>query len=123
MRRRLPAYACEIAAARKSGLAPASGEVIVSLDVWTWGKPQGGLARCLVPADRDIAEIDLTFLAGLDVLLAWSPAVTAAARLQALCQALLGIRPRRLLLLNMAADASPRIRWLKAAADGEGLKL
>lgn len=119
MTQRLPAYAREIAVARKAGMVPASGEVIVALDVWRWGKqPGGAIARCLVPEDRNIEELDFWFLAGLDVLVAWSSAVSAGNRVMALAKALLAIEPGRLLLLDMAAESSRACQWIKSSDRG-----
>lgn len=115
---RLPAYAREIATARSAGMAPASGEVIVALDVWRWGKPRGSLARCLVPEDRKVEETDFWFLAGLDVLVVWSSAVSASGRIMALAKALLAVEPQRLLLLDMAAQHGQAWQWIKSVGRG-----
>jgi hypothetical protein len=116
---RLPAYAREIADARKAGMVPASGEVIVALDLWRLGKqPGGSLARCLVPEDRKIEELDFWFLAGLDVLVAWSSAVTAGSRVMALAKALLAIDPRRLLLIDVVAEPGRACQWIKSVERG-----
>lgn len=108
---RLPAYAKEIADARKAGMVPASSEIIVCLDVWLWAKPRGMLTRCLVPKDRKIEETDFWFLAGLDVLVMWSSAVSDTERIRALTKALLAIEPRRLLLFDMATATDPDLAW------------
>lgn len=115
---RLPAYAKELAAARKAGHVPARGEVIVALDGWEWGKSQGSFARCLIAPDRKIEEVDFRFLAGLDVLVAWSSRVTDGARLMAIARALLAIEPRRLLLLDMKPDARRSVQWVKSVSHG-----
>ncbi|MBC9071830.1 hypothetical protein IAI53_07600 [Thauera sp. CAU 1555] len=92
---------------------------MLALDVWAWGKqPGGGRARCLVPEDREIEEIDFWFLAGIDVLVAWSSAVTAGSRLMALVKALLAVEPQRLLLLDMAAEPCPAWQWIKSVERG-----
>lgn len=119
----IPAYSKELAAARRAGKVPARYEVIVALDVWAWGKPQGAMARCLVGPDRVIDEIDFGFLAGLDVLVAWSSAVTAGSRMMELARALLAIQPRRLLLLDMNPDTAHPVQWLKSVSHGVEIQL
>lgn len=117
MAKRVPAFARELAEARKNGMVPSRGEVIVALDVWAWGKPQhSALARCCVPPDVAPADLDLLFLAGLDVLVAWSSKVTDGERVMELARALLAIRPGRLLLLDMVQPT--RLQWIKSTVNG-----
>ena len=70
MSRRLPAYAAELAAARRRGLVPRHlgyGHVCVVLN-WD-NRSTAGLYRVVIQPDVQPAALDLTFLAGLHVLL------------------------------------------------------
>lgn len=70
IRRRLPAFAAELAAARRRGLVPRRlgfGHVAVVLS-WS-NRATAGLHRIVFPPDVHPAALDLTFLAGLHVLL------------------------------------------------------
>lgn len=69
-RHRLPAYAAELAAARRRGLVPRQlgyGHVAIVLN-WD-NRSTAGLYRIVIPPDVQPAALDLTFLAGLHVLL------------------------------------------------------
>jgi hypothetical protein len=69
-RRRLPAYAAELVAARRRGLVPRRlgfGHVCVVLD-WE-NHATAGLHRLVLPPKTDLQDLDLGCLAGLDVLL------------------------------------------------------
>ena len=69
-RRRLPAFAAELAAARRRGLVPRRlgfGHVAVVLN-WD-NRATAGLYLIVFPPDVHPAALDLTFLAGLHILL------------------------------------------------------
>ena len=70
--KRPPAYAKELADARRRGLRPREfglGHVAVVLD-WD-NRASGGLHRLVFPRDVDVRELDLSCLAGLRVLLTY----------------------------------------------------
>ncbi len=80
MTRRLPAYAAELAAARRRGLVPRRlgfGHVAVVL-AWE-NRGTAGLHRTVFPPDTPLAEFDLTCFAGLNVLLTHREAESARA--------------------------------------------
>jgi hypothetical protein len=78
--RRLPAYAAELAAARRRGLVPRQlgfGHVAV---VVAWeNRATAGLHRIVFPPDTPIAELDLTCFAGLNVFMTHHEADSARA--------------------------------------------
>jgi hypothetical protein len=79
-RRRLPAYAAELAKARRQGMAPRRlgfGHVAVVLG-WE-NRATAGLHRTVFPPDTPIAELDLACFAGLNVFMTHSEAESARA--------------------------------------------
>lgn len=79
-RRRLPAYAAELAKARRQGMAPRRlgfGHVAVVLG-WE-NRATAGLHRIVFPPDTPLAELDLACFAGLDVFMTHTEAESARA--------------------------------------------
>lgn len=80
IRRRLPAFAAELAAARRRGLVPRRlgfGHVAVVLS-WN-NKATAGLHRIVFPPDVEPDALDLDCLAGLHVLLTHTESESARA--------------------------------------------
>lgn len=97
-RLRLPPYGKELAAMRQSGQAPAQ-DVVVALD-WTLGKV---FPRVVVPEDLPAEKIDLSFIAGLWVIIAYRAA--QASRVDALAQHALRFCPKALQTINVDCNA------------------
>lgn len=96
MTARLPAYGRELVYARRRGLVPVcpSGWLIVARG---WGMHRlvaGHHPRVVVPGDVDPRDLELRFLAGLDVLVVHDPTDRHAAH--ALGDAIWACRPRTL---------------------------
>lgn len=96
-RPRLPAFGGKILELRKRGLVPARA-VRVCVDVWEWGKV---FPRIVVPADMGPEAADFSILAGLDVIVAWSPLKSAFERVGKILSAIMRCRPSFLYVLNM----------------------
>jgi len=101
---------------REAGLVPANGVIVVSLDTWQYGR---AYSRCVVPPELDPQEVDMRFVAGLDVIIVWEPARTALARHDALIHALLRCRPATLLVCAMG-DV---VQWLWIKSRRLGIEL
>ncbi len=100
MKKRPPAYAKELVAARKQGLVPARGgfgHIAVTLG-WQ-DKRTGGLPRLVVPDDMAVEEVDLTCLAGLSVLLTYT--AEQAGRAIDMVQAMFDARVDEVTAMNM----------------------
>jgi hypothetical protein len=100
VRKRPPAYAKDLIQARKLGLVPARsgyGHICVALG-WR-DKRSGGLPRLVVPDDLAVEEVDLTCLAGLDVLLTYSAA--QASRAVEMVEALFAAHVASVTAMNM----------------------
>jgi hypothetical protein len=79
-RRRLPAYAADLAKARRRGMAPRRlgfGHVAVVLG-WQ-NRASAGLHRIVFPPDAPLAELDLACFAGLNVFMTHTEAESARA--------------------------------------------
>ncbi|MBM3272831.1 hypothetical protein FJY94_06235 [Candidatus Kaiserbacteria bacterium] len=101
-RRRLPAFAAELAAARHRGLVPRHlgfGYVAVVLN-WD-NHATAGLHRIVLPPNVELATLDLGCLAGLHVLLTHTE--TESARAAAAVDALLAAGVWRIDAANLDA--------------------
>lgn len=101
-RRRLPAFAAELAAARRRGLVPRRlgfGHVALVLS-WN-NRATAGLHRIVLPPDVELDALYLGCLAGLHVLL--SHTETESARAAAAVNALLAAGVSRIDAVNLDA--------------------
>jgi|GEM_PF-4405904 len=101
-RRRLPAFAAELAAARRRGLVPrrlGCGHVAVVLN-WN-NRATAGLHRIVFPPDVELDALDLGCMAGLHVLLTHTE--TESARAAAAVDALLAAGASRVDAANLDA--------------------
>lgn len=94
-------------------MVPGNNVIVVSLDTWQYGK---AYSRCVVPPDLDPAELDLCFVAALDVILVFEPQRTAIERRDALIRELLKCRPTTLRVCAMGDVI--RWTWIKSRAVG-----
>lgn len=91
---RLPPYGKALAAMRRAGQVPAQ-DVVIALD-WALGK---AFPRVVVPDDLPIENIDLTFIAGLWVIIAHR--TSQAFRVDELVQHALRFQPKALQTVNI----------------------
>ena len=101
-RRRLPAYAAELADARRRGLVPRRmgfGHVCVVLD-WE-NHATAGLHRLVFPPKASLSDMDLSCLSALDVLLTFRE--TEANRAAAAVNAILAAGARRVGAVDLDA--------------------
>jgi hypothetical protein len=121
-RRRLPAFAAELAAARRRGLVPRRlgfGHVAVVLN-WD-NRSTAGLRRIVLPPDVELAALDLGCLAGLHVLLTHTE--TESARAAAAVDALLAAGVWRIDAANLdAIDRGDDLARAWPVFDQEGLR-
>jgi hypothetical protein len=95
----LPPFGRELLELRRKGLVPAR-PVVVGLDRWDWGKVQ---PRIVLPADLDPTDVDLSYLAALDVELVWSASVTSVARRDSTLRAIVRVSPSFLWCIDIDA--------------------
>jgi len=93
-RLRLPPYGKQLVAMRKAGQVP-SQNVVLALD-WNLGAI---FPRVVIPEDLQIQQIDLSFIAGLWVLMAYRRA--QASRVNELAQHALQFHPKSLHACNV----------------------
>jgi hypothetical protein len=90
---KLPAYGRRLMQLRQQGLVPDPPEIIVCLDSWKWAR---GRARVVVAYDQEPGDLDLSFVAGLDVRVVYRPWITFTGRRDALIRNLVRCGPTRL---------------------------
>jgi hypothetical protein len=112
-RQKLPAFGRELTELRRRGLVPNPPEVRVAIDSWEWAR---GRTRVVIAPDADPSTLDFSFVAGLDVLVGWWPAITARERRDAAIRSILRGLPRRLLVLQYGQE--PAILWVKSQSVG-----
>ena len=95
---RLPAYGKTFCAMRRAGQVPAQ-DVVIALD-WNLG---AAFPRVVVPEDLPAEKIDLSFIAGLWVIIAYRKA--QASRVDALAQRALQFQPKALQTINVDCGA------------------
>lgn len=110
--RRLPPYGRQILDARFKGLVPKWG-LVVALDDWAAFR---GRHRIVIEPGVNPHDLDLTFCAGLDLLIAWNPITTPSSRLNDVIFALLDYLPRRIWVLNRTEPH--RSFFAKSVANG-----
>lgn len=109
MRRRLPAYSRDLAQARRNGLVPDVGFILVALD-WELGQQcDEALVRIVVPPDRLPGETDFGFLAGLSVIVAHRD--TDLVRAADIAGELLGAYVDELVVMNVDLPQSDPDSW------------
>tara|TARA_R110002049_G_scaffold94635_7_gene232810 strand:+ start:626 stop:1078 length:453 start_codon:yes stop_codon:yes gene_type:complete len=124
--KRLPAFARELDALRRSGHRPAGETVLLHLDSWPPRQhrtrspdgdeiivpgpaPQVRWPRVTVPSDADPEELRFDFLRDLDVLVAHRRSRTTPQRLRALLRELLAANARAVVVLD--EDLVPPKLW------------
>lgn len=122
MKKRLPAFAAELAAARRRGLVPRRlGYGHVGL-VLNWNNhATAGLHRLVLPPDVELDAVDLGCLAGLHVLL--SHTESESARAAATVGALLAAGVHRVDAANLdAIDRGDDLAHAWPVFEQEGLR-
>jgi hypothetical protein len=114
---RLPAYGRELLELRRRGLVPDPPEVRVSIDLWDWAKTR---TRVVISPDSDPANLDFSFLSGLDVIVGWFPRITTLERRDAAIRSILRALPQRLLLFGYGTAAT--VTWIKSVGLGVELE-
>lgn len=102
----LPAFGRRLLEMRLAGVVPARHmglgcSVVISMDSWKWGKAPLWY-RLVITTEQDPAELDLSMVAGLNVVLVWSPALSMPARCDAAIKRLLAVEVATLRVINMA---------------------
>ena len=114
---RLPPFGRELLSLRERGLVPAPhrwfGHVVVCLDAWDLAQ---NFTRVVVPTDCDPAALNFSFVAGLDVVMAYAPSKTLIARRDATIAQLLKFLPVSLRVVDM--DAPNLGFWVKSRKHG-----
>jgi hypothetical protein len=105
--KRFPAYGKQIMEMRLAGKVPPNGGVYV---VYDWNLAQA-FSRVVIPDDTQIENLELRYLAGLDVAIAYRD--KDAGRVLELAQAILKVNPR---ILNTFAMDIPKNTILKNLA-------
>jgi hypothetical protein len=113
LRPRLPAFGRELLDLRRKGLVPNPPEVFVSVDSWDWAKNR---TRVVVASDAEPADLDFSFVAGIDVWLGWWPDKTPIERRNATVRAILACLPLRVIMI--AHEDTPRFVWIKSVQLG-----
>jgi hypothetical protein len=108
VRRRLPAYARELADARRQGLVPDVGFIVVAMD-WDLGGSMDGLVRVVVPPNHEPSKMDFSFLAGLNVILVHRD--TDRDRATAIADQLQAVRLGELAIINVDLPTSDPKCW------------
>lgn len=97
-RLRLPPYGKALAAMRRAGQVPAQ-DIVIALD-WNLG---AAFPRVVVPDDLPVEKIDLSFIAGLWVIIAYRKA--QAYMVGTLAQHALRFQPKALQTINIDCGA------------------
>ena len=112
-RGKLPAYGRAFMQMRQRGLIPYPPEIRVCLDSWDWDKAHH---RVVVSRSHDAGGLDYRFVAGLDVVMKYSPWISFKDRRDALIRALVRCNPTRLYVL--AVDAPNQCFFVISQAVG-----
>lgn len=109
-RGKLPAFGRELLEIRRQGLVPKRGfwlaHVVVVLDCWRLAR---GFQRLVIAPDDDPLALDFTVVAGLDVFLVWDSRVSAAERLKAAVDAVLGGQPHDVCAMDVSLSHEMKI--------------
>lgn len=119
-RRRLPAYARELAELRQQGMRPKSNTVIVRLDCWPAGDRPLSVRwpQVVCPPHALPASLDFCFLADLEVVVAYWRSKSEPSRLKSLLRCILTADPRILIVLDMEAADGTRAWFVKSMSNG-----
>lgn len=99
--RRLPAFGKPILALRKRQLVPFH-VVYVCVDCWDW--KYADRPRVVIARKDEPYEIDFTILAGLYLIIVWSPFFTRFERVDSIIRECMKVRPAFLHVMNMTHD-------------------
>ena len=112
-KRRLPPFGRQLLEARRKGLSPKDGVILIFLDQWG----HDYRARVVVPSDLSPADCCFDFVAGLDCFLMWDTDRTEVSRCRELLREVLKSNPLRLVVVGLMGDLS-KLLWGKSVGVG-----
>src|SRR5262245_48895526 len=102
-RTRLPAFGRELANLRRRGLVPQAGSIRIAIDDWELRGSRADYGHVVVAADHDPAELDFSFLFGLDAWVIFRSNLTDTRRARAVIERISMFNPRRILWIDRDA--------------------